>query len=132
MNATARQMQRYLAVAVLGMAVDVGGTLLCRDLTEAGPLAQRVPAFTLAVLVTWVLHSRYTFQAPRLQPRRLPLYVATVLIGAVINLGAYVAVVMVAGDSAGVAVLAIGVGAGASIGWNFAASRTVLVARSPS
>lgn len=100
-----------------------------RLLTEADPFWARVPAFTLAAMVTWALHSRFTFSATRLDAKKLPIYMALAAVGALLNLGIYVAVLDATGDLLESTLQAIICGAAVATVWNFVTSKMLLSER---
>lgn len=85
---------RFVFVGIIGFAVDAGGTWL---LVRAGlpPLAARAPALAAAMLTTWLLHRRLTFnvEAPK-TGREAARFFVVASTSALANYGLYSALVI--------------------------------------
>ena len=110
-----------------GFLVDAGSVWV---FTRAGadPLTAQAVAFTVAVTVTWLLNRRFTF-AHHASPnwlREWLHYVAANSIGAVVNNGVYVLLVLSMALFSREPVLAVAAGSLAGLVFNFTASRALV------
>ena len=110
-----------------GFLVDAG---IVWVFTRAGadPLTAQAVAFTVAVTVTWLLNRRFTF-AYHASPnwlREWLHYVAANSIGAVVNNGVYVLLVLSMALFSREPVLAVAAGSLAGLVFNFTASRALV------
>ena len=92
------QLGRFLLVGAAGFAVDVGVlAFLLYGLgyvTETGGLlGSRLVSFFAAIATTFLLNARYTFGAS-IRKARLTRYVMIQLLGATLNIGTYVFLVL--------------------------------------
>ena len=114
----------FSLVGVAGFAVDAA---IVWVLTRSGAnaiIAQAV-AFAVAVTVTWLLNRQFTF-ARHANPNRLREwmhYVAANSLGAIINNGVYVFLVLTVAMFSKEPVLAVAAGSLAGLVFNFTASR---------
>ena len=93
-----RQLWRFLLVGAAGFCLDMGvlaGLLYGAGYneTEAQLLVCRLLAFLAAIALTFVLNARYTFGA-RVRHANVTGYLLIQVLGAGINLGAYVVLVL--------------------------------------
>lgn len=107
-----------------GFLVDAGIVWVFTK-AGAGPLTAQAVAFTVAVTVTWLLNRRFTFahQASPHWLREWLHYVAANSIGAVVNNGVYVLLVLSMALFSREPVLAVAAGSLAGLVFNFTASR---------
>ncbi|AEM49293.1 GtrA family protein [Acidithiobacillus ferrivorans SS3] len=114
----------FSLVGAAGFVVDAA---IVWALTSSGAnaiLAQAI-AFAVAVTVTWLLNRQYTF-AQHASPNRLREwmhYVAANSLGAVVNNGVYVLLVLTVAMFSKEPVLAVAAGSLAGLAFNFTASR---------
>ncbi|MBU2847771.1 GtrA family protein [Acidithiobacillus ferriphilus] len=114
----------FSLAGVTGFLVDAD---MVWTLTREGvdPITAQAIAFTVAVTVTWLLNRRFTF-AQHASPnwlREWLHYVAANSIGAVVNNGVYVLLVLSIAFFSREPVLAVAAGSLAGLVFNFTASR---------
>lgn len=90
-NETAMQFARFFVVGTLGFLTDGGLSQLLVTSGGLSPFIARIPAFLVAVLVTWWLNRKYTFKVGASHPylKSFLAYLSGNLIGISINLGIY-------------------------------------------
>lgn len=124
MRSDHQELLRFSLSGVAGFLVDAGVVwLLTHDGT--GPILAQCVAFAVAVTVTWWLNRRFTFArhaSPHLL-REWAHYVAANALGAVVNNGVYVLLVLTVTLMARIPVLAVAIGSLAGLAFNFTASR---------
>ena len=101
---------RFLIVGGVGFLIDAG---LVYGLSRLGmsPIFARIPAISMAILVTWVLNRKLTFAVENpASAGELTRYLGVALISALLNFAVYSALV-VAGilpvDAVGIATIAL-------------------------
>lgn len=118
----------FLLFAMSGVAGFVVDASIVYGLTRFlywGPILAQILAFAVAVTVTWLINRRITF-ACKASPdwlREWSRFVAANSIGALVNNGMYVALVLTMPVFHDQPVLAVAMGSLAGLGFNFAASR---------
>ena len=119
------QFIRFCIVGGIGFIVDAGSLSLLIDFTAMGLLWSRVVSYLIAATVTWILHRHFTFPHGRNAPHG-PQWVRFVVVngvGAGINYGIYAVLVLNLALFAHWPVLAVAVGSGAALVFNYLASR---------
>jgi putative flippase GtrA len=123
--------RNFAAVGAIGFLIDAG--ILAALTHGAGwpPWAARVPSFATAVLATWLLNRRLTFQGRGLQRRSLEAlgYGAIQACGAGINLLVFGLCLAIVPRLAAMPVIPFAVGSGVAMVFNYAALKRVLYAR---
>lgn len=110
---------------IAGFVVNAGIVYGLTNFFHWGPIFAQMLAFSCAVTVTWLMNRRITF-AHKASPnwlRELMLFVTANSIGALVNNGVYVALVLTVSIFHDQPVLAVAVGSLAGLGFNFSASR---------
>ena len=115
---------RFCVVGTAGFCTDAGILQLVLTVTVLGPIPARIPAFMVAVLVTWYFNRGFTF---RMHHKRFlesfPPYIASSAIGLALNFGIYSAGVLFVPVLAKWPVLAVAIGSVTALFFNFAAAR---------
>jgi len=118
----------FLLFALSGVAGFVVDASILYGLTrflQYGPILAQILAFSMAVTVTWLINRRITF-AHKASPdwmKEWSRFVAANSIGAFVNNGVYVALVLTTQTFHDQPVLAVVMGSLAGLGFNFAATR---------
>jgi putative flippase GtrA len=117
-----RRFASFIVVGSLGFIVD--GTILSLlvHVWDWGAYAARVLSFVPAVTATWYCNRRWVFSRTKNPAREYGAYVGAQIVGAAINLGTYVLVILVFPGVAQVPVVPLAVGSAAALGFNYAAS----------
>ena len=118
---------RFCIVGTIGFVVDAGLLQAGIHLLGLGPVAARVPSFLAAVLVTWYFNRCFTFRAhDRTFWSSFPTYIAANSFGMALNFGIYSAGVLFVPLLAAYPLLALAIGVGVSLFFNFAAARFLI------
>ncbi len=119
------QFFRFCIVGTIGFVIDAGSLWLLIDFAGLGLLWGRVLSYLIAATATWILHRHYTFPHGRKAPHgpQWVRFVAVNGVGAGINYGIYALLVLNIGLFARWPALAVAVGSGAALAFNFLASR---------
>ena len=125
MSGWADEAWRFGAIGIIGFAVDAGVLTWLVNLNGWGLYESRVVSFGLAVTVTWYLNRRFTFaaRAGSDRGREYGRYFGVQTVGALINLGVYVAIVAAVSAVAAYPVVPLAVGSGVAMVFNFLAAR---------
>jgi putative flippase GtrA len=113
---------RFCIVGVIGFVADSGVTILLTQAADWTPFPARVAAFVAAATVTWTLNRRYTFRCSVGAATWL-LYMLVTAVGAIINIGVYLAWLQVVGADAVYIFAGVGLGSIAALSFNFFVSR---------
>jgi len=119
------EITRFGISGVAGFAVDAGLVALLTGALGQGPIIAQVIAFAAAVTVTWLINRHWTFAA-HASDRWLhewTRYVAANSIGALVNNGIYVVLVLTETMFSKEPILAIIAGSIAGMGFNFASAK---------
>jgi len=119
------EITRFGFSGVAGFAVDAGLVALLTGALGLGPIIAQVIAFAAAVTVTWLINRHWTFAA-HASDRWLhewTRYVAANSIGALVNNGIYVVLVLTETMFSKEPILAIIAGSIAGMGFNFASAK---------
>ena len=128
LNKHASEVIRFGISGVAGFIVDAGIVVLFTRGLGLGPIVAQVVGFTIAVTVTWLINRHWTFaeHASEKWLHEWTRYVAANLIGAVVNNGVYVVLVLTLAMFSRNPVFAVAAGSLAGIGFNFTLSRFVV------
>jgi putative flippase GtrA len=127
-----RRFASFTTVGVVGFIVDAGILSALVHAWEWPHYAARVLSFAAAVTVTWSLNRRCVFAKTNDATREYGAYFGVQAIGAVINLGTYVVVILVLPSLARVPVLPLTAGAALGFLFNYSALARWVYAAAPS
>ena len=118
------QLARFAAVGVVGFVVDAG-ILWIALRAGLGYFAGRAVSFLGAVLATWLINRRFTFQTNARGSLWTEWwrYLSAMSLGGCINYAAYSAVVFAAPHMPALPFLAVGAGSLAGLAVNFASAK---------
>ena len=110
----------FLVVGTIGFAIDAGG---CAALIGAGlpPLAARLPSMIAAIAATFLLNRSFTFRSRGSLAHEAARYLGVYAAGASLNYGVFA--LALALEPGLPPILALALGTGVALGWNFLASR---------
>jgi putative flippase GtrA len=116
---------RFGAIGGVGFLIDAGVLTWLVRVSGWGLYESRALSFALAVTATWYLNRRFTFanRAGVDRKREYSRYFAVQTLGALINLGVYVAVIAAVPALGAYPVVPLAVGSGAAMVFNFVAAR---------
>jgi len=116
---------RFVVVGGIGFAVDAGVLTALLHATALGPYLARVVSFGAAVVCTYLLNRNWTFASRQRRGDRLFLsYLATQIVGALINYCVYAAVVYVTRLPPPTGpLIALTAGSALALIWNYASLR---------
>jgi Predicted membrane protein len=125
------QFFRFALTGIAGFAVDASIVWLLTQFRIDAIIAQGV-AFSVAVTVTWWLNRKFTFPhwADHRLLREWLRYVSANSLGAIVNNGVYVVLILTLSLMAHYPVLAVAAGSLAGLVFNFTASRALVFRRS--
>jgi putative flippase GtrA len=119
----------FLVAGFLGFLVDASIVWILTEFIKVNAIIAQIPAFTLAVTTTWLFNRNITFfhytRTKKLFKEWLH-YVTANSLGAFINNGVYVLLVLKVNTMGKEPVLAVACGALTGLIFNFAASRTLI------
>jgi putative flippase GtrA len=120
-----REIWRFGAVGVVGFVVDASVLVYLVQVMGWGLYGSRAISFGLAVTATWYLNRRFTFaqRAGAKRGQEYGRYFLAQVVGALINLGVYVAIVEAIPAVAAYPVLPLAAGSGVAMVFNFLAAR---------
>ena len=125
------QFIRFCIVGTIGFIFDAGTLHILVNDINVNLYTGRVVSFLVAATVTWALNRNYTFKVDRKANRtEWVCYVAFMMVGAVINYGAFAVCITWWEIARAQPWLAVAVGSLAGLGVNFTTSR-LLVFRVP-
>ena len=107
---TLRRLFFFGLSGAIGFVVDSGVLLLCLKGFGLGPHVSRFISFAVAMTCTWQMNRRFTFRSTAPPLPEFGRFVATNSFGALVNLGAYTAVVAAFGAGGWVPVLGVAAG----------------------
>jgi putative flippase GtrA len=118
---------RFAAVGAIGFGVDAAVLQLLVSLAGWSPFWARAISFPVALTCTFVLNRAWTFRGLRLAAARAyGAYGAIQAVGALINLAVFSACLLVVPALYERPVIALGIGAIASLVFNFSATRRLV------
>jgi putative flippase GtrA len=127
----ARTVRSFGLVGGAGFVVEAIVMTLLTQLANWTPWYARIPSFTLAVLVTWILNRTLTFpgRGPQRRSVEALFYAAIQVIGAGINLAIFGMCLLYWPQLGRFPVIPLAIGAIGGFVFNFAASNGLLYAR---
>lgn len=119
-----RRLPGFVIVGAIGFLIDAGILTMLVTGFGAGHYAARAISFTVAVTATWYMNRRWVFDRITAQKsgREYTSYLVVQVIGAVINLSIYVAVIELVPRLARMPVIPLALGAAVALLFNFGAS----------
>jgi putative flippase GtrA len=113
---------------VAGFIVDAGIVILFTKALWLGPIMAQAVAFTVAVTVTWLINRHWTFaeHASEKWLHEWTRYVAANSVGAAVNNGVYITLVLMVSFFSKTPFLAVAAGSIAGMGLNFVASKLMV------
>lgn len=124
--AATRQVISFAIVGVAGLAVDVIALYAFLGL-GAGYWLGRLGSFLLAASFTWMLNRRVTFDGTTADPMRQWLnYLMVNVVGGVLNLGVYGALIVTSDVVRSAPVLGVAAGSMSGALWNFVLSQRLV------
>ncbi|WP_312283886.1 GtrA family protein [Candidatus Igneacidithiobacillus taiwanensis] len=119
---------RFGVSGVAGFIVDAGLIAIFTQAFGLGPIVAQLIGFTAAVTVTWLINRHWTFaeHASDKWLHEWTRYVAANSIGAAVNNGVYVGLVLGLSAFSKIPVLAVAIGSIAGMGFNFLASKRLI------
>jgi putative flippase GtrA len=121
------ELVRFAVVGVVGFLVDGGVLQLLVSAAGWSPFLARVVSFPAAFTATFVLNRLWTFQGLRMSAgRAYGAYGAIQLVGALINLAVFYACVLIEPRLYERPLIALAIGAGVAMLFNYYASRRVV------
>ena len=125
------QFIRFCIVGIIGFVFDAGILHLLVTHMRANPYTARLVSFLVAASITWMINRHYTFQVRhRANRAEWACYVAFMMVGALVNYGAFAGCIAWWAMARMQPWLAVAVGSLAGLGVNFTTSR-LLVFRVP-
>lgn len=122
----------FVLVGAIGFLVDAGILTALVTGFGVGHYGARAISFTAAVTATWYMNRRWVFEtiAAHRSSREYTSYLVVQVIGAVINLSVYVAVIELVPKLARTPVIPLALGAAIALLFNFSASSRFVFAES--
>src|SRR5262245_10442707 len=106
---------RFAVAGATGFAVDAGLVMLFRHVFGWQPIVARLPAFAVALVVTWLINRAWTFRHARAGRNvwaEFASYGAVQVTGGAANIGIYALAVTLIGDKPLQLLIALAAGAG--------------------
>lgn len=113
---------RYCGFGAVGFVVDAGVLTILVSGFGWDHYVGRLLSFALAVTTTWYLNRNFAFRPTPAPGREYARYFSIQILGAVINLGTYVAVIQILPQMASVPAIPLAIGAAPALAFNFLAS----------
>ena len=120
-----RRLSAFVLVGIVGFAVDATVLSALVYGLSFSHYSARAVSFGTAVTVTWYLNRRWTFSSTNAAAREYRGYVLTQLVGAIINLGTYAAIIELSPALARWPVLPLAAGAALALAFNYTTARYV-------
>jgi putative flippase GtrA len=119
-----RRLPGFVLVGTIGFLIDAGILTAMMKALDFGHYGARAISFTIAVTVTWYMNRRWVFEwnAVRMSGREYTSYLSVQVIGALINLSVFAAVIEFVPGLAKVPVIPLALGAAVALIFNFSAS----------
>ena len=114
----------FVLVGAIGFLIDAGILTALMTGADFGHYGARAISFTVAVTTTWYINRRWVFErgAIEMTGREYTSYLLVQVIGAVINLSVFVAVIEFIPGLAEIPVVPLALGAAVALVFNFRAS----------
>ena len=114
----------FVLVGAIGFLIDAGILTALMIGADFGHYGARAISFTVAVTATWYINRRWVFErdAIEMTGREYTSYLLVQVIGAVINLSVFVAVIEFIPGLAEIPVVPLALGAAVALVFNFSAS----------
>jgi putative flippase GtrA len=114
----------FVVVGALGFLIDAGILTALMTGADFGHYGARAISFTVAVTTTWYINRRWVFErgAIEMTGREYTSYLLVQVIGAVINLSVFVAVIEFVPGLVEIPVVPLALGAAVALVFNFSAS----------
>ena len=114
----------FVLVGAIGFLIDGGILTALMTGADFGHYGARAISFTVAVTTTWYINRRWVFErgAIEMTGREYTSYLLVQVIGAVINLSVFVAVIEFIPGLAEIPVVPLALGAAVALVFNFSAS----------
>lgn len=122
-----REASSFVVVGAIGFIVDAAILALAFHGLQWGHYISRAISFLVAVSVTWHLNRNWTFahRATKWPRREYTVYFAAQTVGALINFGVYAACIEFSDVMARQPTIALAVGSGTAMCFNFWACRQI-------
>jgi len=119
-----RRLPGFILVGAIGFLIDAGILTALMKSLEFGHYGARAISFTIAVTATWYMNRRWVFErnAVNMSRREYTSYLSVQVIGALINLSVFAAVIEFVPGLAKMPVIPLAVGAAVALIFNFGAS----------
>ena len=119
-----RRLPGFILVGAIGFVIDAGILTILMTGLDFGHYGARAISFSTAVTVTWYANRRWVFErmTVRMSGREYTSYLLVQIIGAVINLSVFVAVIEFVPSLAKLPVIPLALGAAVALMFNFSAS----------
>jgi putative flippase GtrA len=126
--AVRREFLWFAAAGLVGFAVDGALFLFMHDAYGWSIVAARSVSASCAIVTTWILNRRLTFttRRSRLWGAELVRYTIGQGAGLLVNLGSFTLALMLIPQLRSMAIVALGLGAGAALLFNFVTARTLV------
>jgi len=128
-----RRLPGFVIVGAIGFLVDAGVLTLLMTGFGFDTYGARAISFTLAASITWYMNRRWVFDraAVKISGREYTSYVLVQVIGAVINLAVFVAVIESFPTLEKMPVIPLAIGAAVALIFNFGASSRFVFSERP-
>jgi putative flippase GtrA len=119
-----RRLPGFILVGAIGFLIDAGILTALMKSLGFGHYGARAISFTIAVTATWYMNRRWVFErnAVRMSSQEYTSYLSVQVIGALINLSVFAAVIEFVPGLAKIPVIPLAVGAAVALMFNFSAS----------
>jgi putative flippase GtrA len=120
-----RELPRFVVAGAIGFVVDAAALYAALAL-GANYYTGRLASFFAAVLTTWLINRRWTFEMPRSRPasREFARYLSAMALGGSVNYVIYALVVTTVPSAIWLPLAAVALGSIAGLAVNFATART--------
>ena len=127
-----RRLPGFVLVGAIGFLIDAGILTALMTSADFGHYSARAISFTIAVTATWYINRRWVFArgAVEMTGREYTSYLLVQVVGAVINLSVFVAVIEFVPELARIPVIPLAVGATVALLFNFTASSRLVFSES--
>ena len=128
-----RKLPGFVVVGAIGFLIDAGILTLLMTAFELDHYSARAISFTVAVTFTWYMNRRWVFEksTASMSGREYSSYIVVQVIGALINLSIFVAVIEIVPSLTNIPVIPLAVGAIAGLLFNFSASSRFVFSEPP-